>query len=329
MGDDGAITLGHLPEHYRLSMAPPISIIMPCLNAERHIKAAVASVVGQSFSDFELLIVDNGSTDRTQEILGTLTDPRIKTLKLDKRGVSLARNFGLQHACGEYIAFLDSDDAWSREFLEKMHLALQARPDAVLGYCGWQNVGLKGPRSDPFVPPDYEGPNKSEALLEGCRWPIHGALTRRSAIAAAGDFNTDLTIAEDYLLWMEVSVTGAIVRVPEVLAQYHHHDGMQATHNLALAALDTLRAKQMFLSRHPEVAGQLGSAKIESLTWEKLIQQGNALHWKGDLENARPVFRKALLAGHGSLSAKLRMLPSLLPLKLHSAIRRAAEKYSG
>jgi glycosyltransferase involved in cell wall biosynthesis len=301
-------------------MAPPISIIMPCLNAERHIKAAVASVLAQSFSDVELLIVDNGSTDRTREILGRLADPRIKTFNLDKRGVSFARNLGLQHACGEYIAFLDSDDTWSPEFLEKMHLALEARPDAVLAYCGWRNVGLKGPRGDPFIPPDYEGPDKFEALLEGCRWPIHGALTRRSAIITAGDFNTDLTIAEDYLLWMEVSTTGAIVRVPEVLAQYHHHDGVQATHNLALAALDTLVAKQMFLGRHPEIAAQLGPVKIESLTWGKLIQSGNALHWKGDFINARPIFRKALLAGHGSLSTKVRMLPSLLPVWLHRAL---------
>lgn len=307
---------------------PTVSVIMPCLNGERHIGGAIASVLAQSFSDFELLIVDNGSTDRTQEILGTLADPRIKAFKLDKRGVSLARNFGLQHACGEYIAFLDSDDTWSPEFLEKMYLALQARPDAVLAYCGWQNVGLKGPRSDPFVPPDYEGPNKFEALLDGCRWPIHGALTRRSAITAAGDFNTDLTIAEDYLLWMEVSVAGAIVRVPEVLAQYRHHDGGQATQNLALAALDTLRAKQMFLSRHPEIGGLLGSAKIESLTWEKMIQQGNALHWKGDLINARPIFRKALLAGHGSLSTRLRMLPSLLPLWLHRTLRSTKARLS-
>jgi glycosyltransferase involved in cell wall biosynthesis len=310
-------------------MAPQISIIMPCLNAERHIENAVASVLGQSFTDFELLIVDNGSTDHTTGIIGSFSDSRIRAMSFDKRGVGFARNYGLQHAYGEYVAFLDSDDTWSPEFIEKMHLALQARPDAVLAYCGWQNVGLKGPRSDPFVPPDYEGPNKFEALLEGCRWPIHGVLTRRSAITAAGDFNTDLTIAEDYLLWMEVSVAGAIVRVPEVLAQYHHHDGVQATHNLALAALDTLRAKQTFLNRHPEIARQLGSARVESLTWEKLIQQGNALHWKGDLINARPVFRKALLAGHGSLSAKLRMLPSLLPLKLHRAIQRSAAKYYG
>ena len=327
MGRNGAITLGYLPERYRLSMPPPISIIMPCLNSERHIKSAVKSVLGQSFSDFELLIVDNGSTDRTQEILGTLDDPRIKLLKLEKRGVSLARNFGLKHACGEYIAFLDSDDTWAPEFLEKMHSALHARLDAVLAYCGWQNVGLKGPRGDPFVPPDYEGQNKSEVLLEGCRWPIHGALTRHSAIAASGGFNTKLIIAEDYLLWMEVAAQGALVLVPEVLAEYHHHGGEQATHNRVLAALDTFRAKQIFLREHPKIAASLSPGVIESHTWGKLLHEGNALHWRGDIESARPIYRKVLLAGKGTLSEKLRMLPSLLPLGIHRVLLTAKEKF--
>ena len=300
---------------------------MPCLNGERHIQAAIDSVLAQTFDDFELIVVDNGSTDRTPEILDAIDDPRIRVLTLAERGVSLARNSGLRSARGNFVAFLDSDDTWSATFLEKMHAALTASSQAVLAYCGWQNLGLPGPRGEPFVPPDYETPDKAAALLEGCRWPIHACLTRHAAIVEAGGFNTRLTIGEDYLLWMEVSVLGSIILVAEVLAQYHHHDGVQATHNRGLAALDTFRAKQMFLRRHPQVAEQLGPERIESLTWDKLIQKGNALHWQGDLVNARPVFRKALLAGHGVLSAKLRMLPSLLPLWLHRAILTAKERF--
>ena len=307
-------------------MNPTISIIMPCLNGERHIQTAIDSVLAQTFDDFELIVVDNGSTDRTPEILRSVNDPRLRVLTLPERGVSRARNLGLREARGAFIAFLDSDDTWSATFLEKMHTALVTNPQAVLAYCGWQNLGLPGPRGEPFVPPDYENPDKAAALLEGCRWPIHACLTRHAAIIEAGGFNTQLTIAEDYLLWLEVSVTSPIIRVPEVLAQYHHHDGVQATHNMALAVLDTLRAKQMFLHQHPKIAEQIGVSKIESLTWDKLIQQGNALHWQGDIENARPIFRKALLSGHGSLSAKLRMLPSLLPLSVHRAIIAAKER---
>jgi len=275
-------------------MTPLVSIIMPCLNGERYIQTALDSVFAQTFDDFELIVVDNGSTDCTPEILGAVNDPRMRVLTLSDRGVSRARNFGLREARGVLIAFLDSDDTWNAAFLEKMHAALESDSRAVLAYCGWQNMGLPGPRSEAFVPPDYETPDKVALLLEGCRWPIHACLTRHVAISDAGGFDTRLTIAEDYLLWLEVSATGSLIRVPEVLAQYHHHDGVQATHNHALAALDTLRAKQLFLRRHPEVVKQLQPEIIQSLTWDKLIQQGNALHWKGDLENARPVFRKAL-----------------------------------
>lgn len=306
--------------------SPLISIIMPCLNGERHIQMAIDSVLAQTFSDFELIVVDNGSTDRTPEILKSVNDPRLRVFTLRERGVSRARNLGLREARGTFIAFLDSDDTWSVAFLEKMHTALTTNSEAVLAYCGWQNLGLPGPRGEPFIPPDYETPDKAAALLGGCRWPIHACLTRHTAIIEAGGFNTHLIIAEDYLLWMEVSVINPIIRVPEVLAQYHHHDGVQATHNRALAVLDTFRAKQLFLGRHPEIATQLGPDKIESLTWGKLMEQGDALHWKGDLNNARPVFRKALLAGQGSTAAKLRMLPSLLPLWLHRAIVTAKER---
>lgn len=301
-------------------MNPTVSIVMPCYNGERYILAAINSVLTQTFDDFELIVVDNGSTDLTTEILASVSDPRLRVLTMRERGVSRARNLGLTEARGTFIAFLDSDDTWGKEFLEKMHSVLVADSNAVLAYCGWQNLGLPGPRGEPFVPPDYENSDKAAILLGGCRWPIHACLTRHTAIIEAGGFNTHLTIAEDYLLWMEISGTGPIICVPEVLALYHHHDGVQATRNRALVALDTFRAKMLYLHRHPEITKLLGPEKIESLTWNMLIQQGTALHWQGDIENARPIFRKALLAGHGSLSAKLRMLPSMFPLNVHRAI---------
>jgi len=316
------------PKILKTTRTTYVSVIMPCLNGEQYIRTAIDSVLTQTFTDFELIVVDNGSTDSTHEILNSITDERLKVFHLPVMGVSLARNLGLKHAVGSLIAFLDCDDTWSSDFLEKMCARLEANSNAVLAYCGWQNVGLAGPRGEPFIPPDYETPDKLAALLEGCRWPIHGCVTRRRAITAAGNFNTQLTIGEDYLLWMEVSAMGPIIRVPEVLAKYLHHGGDQATRNRALFVLDTLRAKQIFLERHPEVVTRLGSDKIEMLTWGKLIQQGNELHWRGDLENARPVFRKALKAGRGSFPAILRMLPSLLPLRVHRAILAAKEKLS-
>lgn len=304
-------------------MTPRISVIMPCLNSAQHIGRSVASVLAQTLNDFELLVVDNGSTDATLDIVTAFVDPRIRVLRQPERGVSRARNLGLQAARAPQIAFLDSDDTWSVDCLEKLSAALASHPGAVLAYSGWQNVGVAGTRGEPFVPPDYETPDKVAVLLGGCRWPIHACLTDASAIRTAGGFDTRLVVAEDYLLWLEVATRGPIVRVAEVLAQYQHHGGVQATKNQARAVLDTLRAKQIFLGRHPEVAAAVGRERIRALTWGRLIHEGNALYWRGNVEAARPIFRKALFAGEGSWADRARMLPSLLPLSVHRRLVRA------
>ncbi len=293
---------------------------MPCLNGERHIRASIESVLTQSFANFELIVVDNGSTDGTWGILSSIEDKRVYVYSQPIRGVSRARNYGLGKAIGEYIAFLDCDDTWNQDFLEKMYAALNNNKEAVLAYCGWHNIGIEGPRGQPFIPPLYETPIKSQVLLEGCRWPIHGCITKRSAIAKAGGFNTQLTIAEDYLLWMEVSNMGEIILVPEVLAQYHHHEGVQVTRNRSLFSLDTLKAKLIFLKRHPELLHKIGHERVNALTWGKLIKEGDSLHWQGDINSARSVYRKALFSGHATPASILRMLPCLLPFAIHRLI---------
>lgn len=310
-------------------LPPDVSIVMPCHNAAAHLAISVGSVLGQTYDNWELIAVDDGSSDGTLAWLQAQTDTRIRVFTQTNQGVSAARNAGLAVAHGRYVAFLDADDTWAPIFLEKMQGALQARPDAVLAYCGWQNVGLPGGRGEPFVPPDYENAAKTETLFAGCRWPIHACLTYAHAIRAAGGFDTRLVVAEDYLLWLEVATRGPIIRVAEVLAQYKHHDGIQATKNVTRSILDTLRAKQIFLAGHPEITAAVGHDRINALTWGRLIQEANALYWRGDIERARPIFRKALLSGKGSLSEKLRMLPSLLPLWFHQLILLAANRRKG
>lgn len=303
-------------------MKPRVSIIMPCLNGERHVLASVSSVLAQRMMDFELVFVDNGSTDQTLDIVQAIHDPRLLVLRQPERGVSRARNLGINSARAPLIAFIDSDDTWDVAFLDRMCDALDNAPESVLAYCGWQNLGLPHGRGAPFIPPDYETSEKMERLLVGCRWPIHGCVTRTTVVRQVGGFDTSLVIGEDYLLWMQIAAHGSIVRVPEVLAFYHHHDGIQATRNHVTAVLDTLRAKQIFLARNPEVADALGAARIDELIWGELVRQANALYWGGDVTAARPLYRLALRKGKGSLKDKLRMLAALLPLMVHKLMSR-------
>ena len=303
-------------------MTPVISIIMPCFNAARHLHTSIGSVRAQTFTGWELIIIDDGSTDETPKLLtgAAAGDSRIQVTRQANRGVSAARNVGIHAARGEFIAFLDADDTWAPRFLNTLLAALRSHAECVLAYCGWQNLGLRGPRGQPFIPPNYENAEKRDKLFAGCRWPIHAALTRRSAIIEVGGFDADLKNAEDYALWLELAGTRPIVLVPEVLAFYHFHDGPQASGNRASGALHHLAAQKKYLQRHPEHAAAMGRAHVRKLLYGGMMRSGFDCYWRRDLAAARTIFRRVMRAGYGSRRAWLYMLPSLLPLRLHAGL---------
>lgn len=307
-------------------MTPAISIVMPCFNAVAHLPQSVGSVLAQGFTDWELIAVDDGSQDGTLAWLRDQKDPRLNVLHQSNQGVSSARNAGLSLARGRYVAFLDSDDTWAPEFLAKLHLALEPHPQAVLAYSGWQNLGVSGGRGLPFVPPDHEGQDKEIELFTECRWPIHAALVRREALLKAGGFDRQLKNAEDFLLWLEVSVPAPIVRVPEVLAFYHFHGGHQASSHRARAALHHLEAQRIYLRRHPDFAGRLGKKRIRQICYGRLLAEAFDCYWKRDLSAARILFRQALAAGYLGNKGNLKyMLPALLPMSIHSMLLKFRE----
>jgi len=301
-------------------MNPTISIVMPCYNAATFLPASVGSVMAQTFDGWELIAVDDGSGDDTLAWLHAQTDARIRPVSQSNQGVSAARNAGLAAARGPYVAFLDADDTWAPTFLESMLAALQARPDAVLAYCGWQNLGLPGGRGEPFVPPDYENNAKAETLFAGCRWPIHAALVTRAAVLAAKGFDPALKNAEDYALWLRVATSASIVRVPEVLAFYHFHGGAQASSNKARAALHHLHAQQHYLAQHPDFHAALGKIRARELVLGELLKRGYACYWRRDLPAAWQIFRQVMRTGYGSRRDWKYLLPALLPLGLYQAL---------
>ncbi len=307
-------------------MPPAVSIVMPCHDALAHLAASVDSVLAQTFDDWELIAVDDGSRDGTLAWLRSQADPRIRVHSQANQGVSAARNAGLRRARGDCVAFLDADDTWSPDFLARMHAALTAAPAAALAYCGWQNLGLPGGHGEPFVPPDYENADKAAALFARCRWPIHAALVRRAAVAAAGGFDTRLRNAEDYALWLRIAVPAPIVRVPEVLAYYHFHGGAQASSNKARAALQHLLAQRRYLDAHPAFRARLGRRRVRELTLGGLLAQAYASYWKRDLATARRLFRATMRHGYGTLRDWTYMLPALLPEAWHRALLQRRDK---
>ena len=306
---------------------PGVSVIMPCYNSAAFIAQGVCSVLEQSHRDLELIVVNDGSTDASPDILRGISDPRLKVITQPNKGVLAARNRGLAEARGDYIAFLDADDEWREDFLEKMLAALVARPDAALAYCGWQNVGLPGARANPFVPPDYENEQKVEKLLWECRWPIHAVLVRRTFIAAAGGFDETIRTAEDYWLWLRIAPQNPVVRVPEVMSYYHHHGNQRSTaKNLLQKGLDRWQIRRAFVARYPECVAHLTPARVRELTHGRLLDWGFKCYWQRELGAAHPIFRRLMRERYGKPRDWLYMLPALLPLRWYERLVRLRDR---
>lgn len=309
-------------------MSPLISVIMPCYNAAPYLEEAVRSVMGQTFPDVELLIIDDGSTDAGIEIAEHLRDEhpdRIRLFQQANRGPYVARNLGLERARGDFIAFLDADDWWTSDCLQKLHAALVSS-DATLAYCGWQNVGATDRSNEPYVPPDYEAGDKAALFLRAAApWPIHAALTRTAALRAVGGFDTDWRSCMDYDLWLRIGVPERIVRVPEAMAFYRHKVGGQITSKQWLQAENSWRVKKKFIATHPKQVAHLSAEKLRELTDGAYLKRGLQAYWRRDLTTAWHVFRQALRKG-GWKPAELKyLLPALLPHGLYVRLIRGLD----
>jgi len=301
-----------------------ISIVMACFNAERFLRQAVDSVLGQSYENRELIVVDDGSTDSSRAILHGYGD-RLRVLDQQNRGPYPARNRGVSFSQGEYIAFLDADDYWTSDCLTELYRALQDS-SAALAYCGWQNVGLSGGRGEPHIPPDYEAGNKPEAFLRSAApWPIHAALLRRSVWDDVGGFDEDLGTCMDYDLWLRVAVSRPVKRVAKVMAFYRHHNQGQITSQQWRQARNTWLIKKKFVRENPDKVQGLRPDRLRELIDGGLLRRGYDAYWRRDLVSARRIFRMSLRIGGWKLKDLKYLLPALLPERSYLALIAKAD----
>ncbi|MFN3075913.1 MAG: glycosyltransferase family 2 protein, partial [Alphaproteobacteria bacterium] len=123
---------------------PKVSVVVPTYNHLQYLPQAIGSILTQTYADFELIIVNDGSTDGTFEYLNSLSDPRLRIFHQENGGVNRATNAGIIASRGEYITFMSADDYAGRYFLESHTAALEANPDAAMAYSPYYNVDEKG-----------------------------------------------------------------------------------------------------------------------------------------------------------------------------------------
>jgi glycosyltransferase involved in cell wall biosynthesis len=199
-------------------MKPRVSVIIPVFNAARTIEQAIDSVRAQTFTDFEIVVVDDGSTDGSMGIVRRYGGA-VKVLQQENRGPSAARNLAIANSSGEFLGFLDGDDWWKPEFLATMLAALERYPQAVMAYCDLQLVDSLGrPFPTSLRLSDGHAPTVQEMLDR--LWPIvpSGVVIRRAALDAVGGYPDPLRAFEDVYLWLLLREKGTFVYVPESLA---------------------------------------------------------------------------------------------------------------
>lgn len=303
-----------------------VSIVMPCFNSARHVARSISSVQAQNFADWTLIAVDDGSTDDTAEVIAAIDDSRVRLIRQANAGVSAARNRALEEVRSSYVAFLDSDDTWAPVFLETMLGALSAAsPDAVLAYCGWEDVPAPPKARLAHHPPDFEAAaDKFTALLSGCPWVIHAALVRSDAVRAAGGFDSRFAVAEDYLMWLRIAFIGRLVRVPRVLAFYHHDASRtQATADVVRVVRQTRDAVAAFLAEQPDIGHRIGAARRRELLFGPGLKCAYQALWSRNLDAAQALFRDALAAGYVGWRDLRYALPAMLPEPVFRALLRS------
>ena len=216
------------------STTPLVSVIVPAFNAAAFLADSVRSVLSQTMDDLECIVVDDGSTDGTAAVLSGIHDCRLRVLRRPRNegSVSFARNHGLAHASGRYVAFLDADDWWFPEKLQVQLAFHERRPELGLVYCGYATTDPALARLRTVVVPSAVDRLRGQVLLEASGIGFAStALIPAHVLRDVGGFATHLSVSEDIDLAERIASRHPIAGVPRCLALYRGH-GSQNHHQL-------------------------------------------------------------------------------------------------
>lgn len=205
---------------------PFFSIVIPLYNKENHIQKTLESVLAQSFADFEIIIVDDGSTDASMEKAKSVVDNRIKYFSQENSGASQARNFGIEQANSAHIALLDADDVWEKNHLEEHYKSISKFPDSAL-YCNAYNLKLSGNFTHAATY-NLSNPTEIQIVEDYFKASIIHPIAWTSAVAfkkedfwEIGGFNTNILSGQDIDLWIRFGLKKVIVFNPTITTCYN------------------------------------------------------------------------------------------------------------
>jgi glycosyltransferase involved in cell wall biosynthesis len=200
-----------------------ISVNIPVYNDEKYVRETLKSVLDQTFKDIEVIVIDDGSADRTGEIVGSFKDPRLKYYYQDNSGIGAARNTAISKSAGEYIAFLDHDDLWLPEKLEKQMALFENNPRLGLVFC---DATLFNEKRDLYRMYASRKPPRGmvfRELLADYFLSLDTVVIRRSVLEDVGLFPSHMMMAEECDLFLRIAYKYPFDYIDEPLARYRVH----------------------------------------------------------------------------------------------------------
>ena len=219
--------------------SPQVSVVIPAYNAMRFLPQTVASVLQQTFTDFEVLIIDDGSKDGTAQWAAAQTDPRVKLVSRANGGAAATRNTGVAAARGEYVAFLDADDVWQPTKLAKQVARAEADPSVGLVDTWISYIDSAGEPIGEVMTQHVEGDVWAEMLEYNLVRCGSTPLVRRRLFDEVGSFDEGFRYAEDWEMWIRITARARFAVVKEPLVAYRQHANNK--HKNHQAMLPTLR----------------------------------------------------------------------------------------
>ncbi len=317
MRDNGAAMTDTTPlPRHQMIRAPRFSVIVPAYNVEPFIAETLDSVIGQTLSDWELVVVDDGSTDATPDILRQYAgrEPRMRVITQPNGGCASASNTAIDAARGEYVAVLGADDLYDSTYLEQQSAFIDANPGYDIYSCNARKLFPDG-TTEPYFTDDRHQQATSFVLadwFESC--PIFGlAVYRRDLALRLGGYRTDLRNAEDYDFWLRAMSSGATHRHnPAELASYRRHAGNKSGNRAAAARalvriLEDLKATASLSNQERQLLDRALVRRRTAVGRRELEMRMLA----GDMRGARRAFWQAR-AGFASRGRFALALPVIL-----------------
>lgn len=307
-----------------MSTTPKVSVIIPAYNSARFVKEAIESVFAQTYGDYEIIVIDDGSIDNTKGVIAPYLD-KIKYIYQQNQGASSARNTGIRHSQGEYIAFLDADDIWLPEKLRIQVEYLNNNPDTAMVYSLDLRVDVNGrpcdnqsklkrnlPRGDIF-----------DALFFRNFIKLSSVMVRKRILDTVGLFDESFTHSEDYELWLRIAREFKVFGIGEYLCKYRDTPQSLSKRNEEIS----LSCKKRVIEKHYKLCESLGRP-IPQLVYKRAIGsflfRAAKFHLtQGDSKKALETFLLSLKYSRFTLrSLKTLKYCFILYFNMLSAIRR-------